>query len=192
MVFVEPTWIEGMLVYIAMIFIPALIIGAIGGILAWKLDDSYDSNMLGLFIFFLLFIPATFGMAGVASIYWHNAYEVPSIQEKIITVKEWQPTPGSHSNGDGMMEITDAGELMVITTDGEGFFNQENFLFGKFNTRDIFNQLKVNGTYKIRYYGWREGFTSTFPNILSVEEVIDETNATENEYSDYFGIKLTS
>ena len=30
--------------------------------------------------------------------------------------------------------------------------------------------------YKIKYYGWREGFNNGFPNILSVEKVIDENH----------------
>lgn len=90
------------------------------------------------------------------------------------------------------MVIDNANELLLVTTDGEGFFNNENFFFDKFNTRDIFNKLKVGGTYKIKYYGWRNGYNSGFPNILSVEEVIDETNATENKYGDYFGTKLAS
>ena len=85
------------------------------------------------------------------------------------------------------MVINSADDLMLITTDNEGFLNEENFLFGKFNTRDIFNELKVNGTYKIKYYGWREGYNSGFPNILAVEEVINETNASSNDYNKYFG-----
>jgi hypothetical protein len=53
--------------------------------------------------------------------------------------------------------------LLLVTTENEGFLNMENLFFGKFNTRDIFNQLKVGGTYKITYYGWRIGFNSGFP-----------------------------
>ena len=94
------------------------------------------------------------------------------------------------TNNDGMMTISNADQLMLVTTEKEGFFNMENFLFEKFNTRDILYQLKINGTYKIKYYGWREGFTTGFPNVLSVEEVIDESNATEAKYEDYFGTKL--
>ena len=90
-----------------------------------------------------------------------------------------------------MMVIDNADELMMITSDGRGFVNEENFLFQKFDTRDILNKLKPNGVYKIKYYGWREGFNSGFPNILSVEEVVDESNVTDVKLSDYFGSKLS-
>ena len=69
---------------------------------------------------------------------------------------------------------------MMVTRERECFLNNENFLFGKFDTRDIQNNLKVNGTYKIKYYGWKEGFNNRFPNILSVKEVINESNTSPN------------
>ena len=77
------------------------------------------------------------------------------------------------------------------TADGEGFLNEENFLFQKFDTRDILNTLKPHGTYNITFFGWREGFNSGFPNILSVNEVVDESNASNVSLNDYFGTKLT-
>jgi hypothetical protein len=189
MVFVEPTWIDGTLFYTFWVIILPLIIGIIAGLGIWKLTDERFAGLFTLIIILIVGAPA---MYGVASIMWHDQYEVPSIQEKIITVKEWQPTPGDHSNSDGMFQISNADELMLITTGDEGFFNKENFLFGKFNTRDILFALKPGGTYKIKYYGWREGYNSGFPNILSVEEIINESNATKKGYNDYFGVKLAT
>ena len=114
------------------------------------------------------------------------------MQDKIITVQGWEPKPGITTNNNGMMVINNANQLMLVTTDNEGFLNNENFLFQKFATRDIFNQLKVGGTYKIKYYGWRNGYNSGFPNILSIEQVISETNATNNDDNKYFGVKLAN
>ena len=54
----------------------------------------------------------------------------------------------------------------------------------------MLNQLKENGTYKITYYGWREGFNDGFPNILTVDEVINETNASNMDYNKYFGYQI--
>ena len=87
-------------------------------------------------------------------------------------------------------EINDASDLLLITTDGEAFENTETFWFQKFDTRDIFYQLRENGTYKIKYYGWREGFTNSFPNVLSVEQVVDENGTVPPSYNKYFGINL--
>jgi len=140
--------------------------------------------------FALVFIVAVIVVYPIGCVYWFNAYEVPSVQEKIITVQGWEPRPGIIPNDNGMMTISNADQLLLVTTENEGFFNMENFLFAKFNTRDIFNQLKVGGTYKIKYYGWRNGFNSGFPNILSVEEVVNETGAKNNTYGNYFGTKL--
>ncbi|MGV8144219.1 MAG: hypothetical protein ACP5OJ_06330 [Methanothermobacter sp.] len=187
--FVAPSWLEGLLIQSGMYIIIPLIIAAILGIIKWK--KSKD-NVSGITTFALTFIVAVIVIYPIGCVYWFYAYEVPSVQEKIITVQAWEPKPGIVVNNNGMMVIDNANELLLVTTDGEGFFNNENFFFDKFNTRDIFNKLKVGGTYKIKYYGWRNGYNSGFPNILSVEEVIDETNATENKYGDYFGTKLAS
>ena len=119
-------------------------------------------------------------------------YEVPSVNEEVITVQEWQPKVGLGTNGDGMMVIDSADDLMLVTTNGTCFYNNEHFWFQKFNTRDVFNQLKVNGTYRIKYYGWREPYNNGFPNILTVEEVINEDNVSTPQYSDYFGVKLVN
>jgi hypothetical protein len=178
---------EGFLIQFVIFVIVPIIIATGIGVVAWVLsrdgDVGFGTFLITLFLAFMIMIP-------VGSVYWYNAYEVPSVQEKIITVGEWQPKAGLQPNSEGIMTINNADDLMLITTEKEGFFNEENFLFGKFNTRDIFNTLKVNGTYKIKYYGWREGFNSGFPNILSVEEIVDEKNATVNRYGDYFGTKL--
>jgi hypothetical protein len=142
--------------------------------------------------FVLAFIVAVIVIYPIGCVYWFYAYEVPSVQDKIITVQGWEPKPGITTNNNGMMVINNANQLMLVTTNNEGFLNNENFLFQKFNTRDIFNELKVGGTYKIKYYGWRNGYNDGFPNILSVEQVINETNATNNDDNKYFGVKLAN
>jgi len=185
--FVPPTWIEGFLIQLLIFIVVPLVVAIIIGIGIGKLTDDGENGVMAMvFAFMILFAI----MIPVGSVYWYNAYEVPSVQEKIITVQGWEPRAGISTDSNGMMTIDNADELMMITTENEGFFNMENFLFGKFNTRDILNTMRVNGTYKIKYYGWREGFNSGFPNILSIEEIIDENNTVPMKYSDYFGTKL--
>ena len=185
MVFVPPTWFEGLIWHLSYLLLPMIILGILGIISLYTNHEAFGVILLLLVV---VWIPV-----GVCSMdyVWHNSFEVPSVDEKVITVKEWQPRVGLHSDG-GMMHIDSADDLMLVTTDDECFFNMENFWFGKFDTRDTFNKLKEGGTYKIKYYGWREPFNSGFPNILSVEEVIDETNASDVKFSDYFGTKLIS
>jgi len=185
--FVAPNWFEGLLINIVMYIVVPLVIAAGIGIVFGKLMNEDGAGFIGFVLSFAI-IAAIMIPAG--SVYWFNTYEVPSVQEKIITVSEWQPKAGLSTNSERLMVIDNAGDLMMITTEQEGFFNEENLYFKKFNTRDILLQLKVNGTYRIKYYGWRNGFNSGFPNILSVEEVIDESNAVDKKLSDYFGTKL--
>jgi hypothetical protein len=183
--FVAPSWVEGTIIYALIIVLIPLIIGLGIAVLA-KSRSMEDGLFLGFVVMGLLVIPMIF----LSGVYWHYNYEVPSVQEKIITVSEWQPRPGISTNSNGMMVIDNADQLMLITTDGEGFLNQENFLFQKFDTRDVLLQLKPGGTYRVEYYGWREGFNSGFPNILRVVEVIDESGAEDVKVSDYFGTKI--
>lgn len=182
MVFVPPTWFEGLLFHIGITVIPIIILLVLLAIGLFK-----ESNLF--IIPFVLLIICLCAAPFTCGVLWHDIYEVPSVQEKVITVQEWQPKVGIESY-DGMMHIDGADDLMLVTTDDECFFNEENFLFQKFDTRDVFNTLKEGGTYKIKYYGWREPFNSGFPNLLSVEEVVDESNVTNKHYSDYFGTKL--
>lgn len=188
MVFVPPSWMEGLAINVVMYIVIPLLVALIMGVIVGKISDDFD---VGFGTFCVVGIITLFIMLVAGSVYWHDTYEIPSVHEKTITVKEWQPKPGLSTNEAGMMTIDNADELMLITTDDECFVNEENFYFNKFNTRDLFNNLKVGGTYTIKYYGWRCGFTSSFPNILSITKVVDESNATENKYSDYFGTKLT-
>jgi len=185
--FVPPSWFEGLLIQVVLfVVVPLVIAIGIGIVITLATRDGENGFMgfiAGFFILFMVMIP-------VGCVYWYNAYEVPSVQEKVITVQGWEPRAGLSTNSEGMMTIDNADDLMLITTEDEGFFNQENFLFNKFNTRDILNTMRVNGTYKIKYYGWRNGFNSGFPNILSVEQVINENNTVPIKYGDYFGTKL--
>ena len=174
MSFVAPNWFLGMLIWIGYIVLPILI-GICAVFIAFKRNNSI-LNKIGIVVLIFGVCFAVFG----SSILWHYQYEIPSVTQKVITVGSWQPKAGIEVNENGLMVIDSADDLMMVTSTGEGFLNDENFLFSKFNTRDIYNQLKVNGTYKITYYGWRDGFNNAFPNILSVDEVINESNAHAN------------
>ena len=182
MVFVAPNWFTGALIWGAIYILPFLVILMI--VLYGFVMEKFKITAIGVVLIVLCIIGSSF--------IWYETMEAPSVNEKVITVQEWQPRADIGTNENGMMVVDSADDLMLITTDGECFVNTENFWFQKFNTRDPFNQLKVNGTYKIRYYGWREPFNTGFPNILSVEEVIDESNTTAQRYNDYFGVKLVN
>lgn len=174
MAFVPPTWIEGFIHYAMWTIVPFVIGLVLFGIGALIDRDKYDPTnrqilLMGCGVFCVAL--AVCGGLFLADLTWHYGVETDSVQEKIITVDDWQPVFGKYWG-----DVNSASDLMLKTTDGELFKNDENFLFQKFATRDILDQLKPNGTYKIKYYGWREGYNNGCPNILSVEQVIDESN----------------
>ena len=192
MVFVPPSWIWGAFVYGIVQLIPVIIglvciLIGIGTYESCSSKINWSTWILTLIGVFIIGVGGTVG----ADYVLHEMYEVPSVQEEIITVDEWQPVPSIQPNSNGIISINSANDLMLVTTNGKCFYNKENMWFSKFETRDIFNKLRINGTYKIKYYGWRNGYNNGFPNILSVEQIIDENNTKPIKYSDYFGAKLT-
>lgn len=184
MVFNHPNWIEGLFLFASIIIIPLVISVSIALIGYIRGNDKLKwMGIIFIILSLVIFVP-------MSSVIWHYNYEVPSVQSKIITVRDWQPKPHLAINDNGMMVIDSADDLMLVTSEDESFLNEENFLFEKFNTRDILNTLNPGGTYNITYYGWREGFNSGFPNILKVEEVVDESHAVNKDVGDYFGTKV--
>ena len=192
MVFVHPSWFEGTVIWV-MYFIPLFVCVGLSVFCILKAfissKDEEKWMTRGIICLVLMFL-CVFVCDGVGGYLWHETYEVPSVTTKVITVDEWQVKPNTVHTENGMMVVDNADQLMLITTEGEGFYNDENFLFQKFETRDILNTLKPGSVCEITYYGWREGFNSGFPNILSAK-VIDDSNATNVSVSDYFGTKLS-
>ena len=178
------SWLIEGLVWSLFHIVP-VIIGLIIFSIGFMNHKKISTNIILLILGVVLIFGGFFGGCYL----WHETYEVSTVQEKIITVQEWQPSPNIHPNENGLISITSVNDLILITSDGELFNNNENLWFSKFETRDIFNQLKINGTYKIKYYGWRNGYTNGFPNILSVEQVINENNTKPNNYYDYLGTR---
>jgi len=193
MSFIPPLWYEGMFILAGYHLGIPILIGLIAGIIT-KLFFKKKSIIGGVGTGIIVTVIAILIMMPVGTLLWHWNYEVPSVQTKIITVSEFQPAPDVGYTNQGSMVISNADQIMIIDSEGNGYFNKESGWFAgfsKWDTRDILNSLKINGTYKIKYYGWRNPRDSSFPNILSIEEVIDESNATRPNYNDLFGVKLT-
>lgn len=194
--YVEPTWVE-LLIYGAglnVLSVVGLILVCLGlsHLFSPSLAEKWNigRNNRGLFkltvaffLFLILMIPLSYASGYV----WYELMEKPSVREETVTITGIQPLPDVKIDENGYI-IDNADQLMFVTSDGREFKNTENWKFNKFDTRSIFNKLKINGTYKIRYYGWRNGHENEFPNILSVERVVDENNTTVNDYNKYFGI----
>jgi len=110
-----------------------------------------------------------------------------SVKEEVITVKSISPAPGFHPNDFGQLMCDNAQQLMFYDTNGVGYENTEDDLMGKYETRDILINMKIGGTYKIKYVGWRDGQNSRYPNILAIVEVVNETDAVGFSWNDFLG-----
>lgn len=178
MVFVAPNFIDGALIW-GMIYILPILVGVL--IILVGVGKGNKKILWGGVIFIIV-------MFCLSSFIWYETMELPSVDETVVTVQEWQPSPSVKHDEYNHMVIENANQLILVSTTGDSFQNTEHLWFGKFETRDILNHMKKGGTYRIKYYGWRNGVTSSFPNILSVEEVIDESNV--NATDDYFGMRI--
>jgi len=60
-------------------------------------------------------------------------------------------------------------KYLVYTTD-EVFENTDTWLFMKFGSSDVQNDLTVGKTFKVKVCGWRLPFFSAYRNIISIQE----------------------
>lgn len=58
----------------------------------------------------------------------------------------------------------------LVFADEGTYENVDSLLNGKWNSSDIYGQIKPGHTYKCLVYGWRNQFFSDYPNILKCEE----------------------
>ena len=56
----------------------------------------------------------------------------------------------------------------LIFTENEVFENTDDLFLLKFNSSDLYNQLKVNKNYKVKVIGWRIPFFSMYRNIIKI------------------------
>lgn len=58
----------------------------------------------------------------------------------------------------------------LVFTDKGVFENTDSLLNFKWNSSDIYGELKAGETYTFNVYGWRVPFLSMYKNIVSVEK----------------------
>lgn len=59
----------------------------------------------------------------------------------------------------------------LIGTDQGSFKIEDNWQHLQWSSFDLFSKLEKGQTYKISYYGWRFGWTSSFPILYAAEKV---------------------
>lgn len=66
--------------------------------------------------------------------------------------------------------------IYLVYTDKETFKCTDELFVGKFNSSDIYGSLKEGHRYKFEVYGFRIGYTSSYRNIISAQEIPLDTN----------------
>lgn len=90
------------------------------------------------------------------------------MNEQVVTCKveeKWVKRPSSKSR-----------ELYLVNCGGEIYQVSDLLFKGKFNSADIYGNLKVGKTYEITTTGYRFGFLNMYQNINKYEEVEDEND----------------
>jgi hypothetical protein len=64
----------------------------------------------------------------------------------------------------------DGGSDTRIYTDAGVFTVSDDFFQGQWNSADTYGSIEEGETYTFDTVGWRNGFFSVFPNIISVEK----------------------
>lgn len=91
------------------------------------------------------------------------AYQHGTVENYIVTIEDKERiTTGSGE---------DISHKYLIFTEEKTFENTDALFHFKFNSSDIQGRMKIGKTYKVKTYGWRIPFFSTYENILSVSEL---------------------
>lgn len=84
----------------------------------------------------------------------------PETEIKTCTVND---KSASSNGGD------DGGVKYLVYTDDCGVLTVDDApLQGQWNSSDTYAEIRVGGTYQFELYGFRNGFMSSYPNIISV------------------------
>ena len=67
---------------------------------------------------------------------------------------------------DGSRESTK--HKYLIYCEGEVLENTDSYVYGKFDSSDFYNELKIDSTYTVKVVGWRIPILSHYRNIIKI------------------------
>lgn len=73
---------------------------------------------------------------------------------------------------DKWIKRVDDRDLYMIGTENEVFKIEDNWI--KWNSADLYNSIEIGKRYRITATGYRSTWSSSFRNINTVEEIIEE------------------
>ena len=107
-------------------------------------------------------ITVLFALCAVVAVAFNVFYAYGTTDTFTITVteKERIVTGGEQTSS----------KWLVFTAEHDVLENTDSLLWFKFNSSSVQGQLMVGETYTVNVYGWRSGFLSWYPNIISIVE----------------------
>lgn len=69
---------------------------------------------------------------------------------------------------------SESGKYLVVDENNNTYEITDMLFKGKFNSTDLYNQLEINRTYKVKVTGYRINIISMYPNINEIVEEIVE------------------
>lgn len=74
------------------------------------------------------------------------------------------------SKSEAVVNSSGKGARYLVYTNKGVYENTDSFWNGKWNSSDLYNQIQVGKKYSCDTTGWRNGFFSWYPNLISCEE----------------------
>jgi hypothetical protein len=60
-------------------------------------------------------------------------------------------------------------KYLIWSKEGEVFENTDSWMFGKFNSSDLYGKLKIGQKYRVLVVGWRIPLYSMYRNIIEIK-----------------------
>lgn len=138
---------------------------------------------------FLIILAAVIVLAAFAVGFWAVVSDIMGGHPVVATgaglfcavmaalVVGWLPASYAFAHNDRTLTCTvtdkdrggDEGSYRVYTEECGQLANEDSMWRGKYDSADVWQDLKVGETYKLHVVGYRIPFLSQFPNVLSVE-----------------------
>jgi hypothetical protein len=88
---------------------------------------------------------------GIYAFAWNNTTET-----KVCTVQEKQATSQKEGGTNYILFTKECGQLQVA----------DSWFQGNFNSTDLYASIHEGNSYTVKTVGWRNGFFSTYPNVI--------------------------
>lgn len=89
---------------------------------------------------------------------------VPAMTQKDVVITVTKTDRIVERNGE------DIHSKYLVYTEEETFENTDSWMFWKFNSSDVQGRLLEGNRYRVKVYGWRIPFFSSYRNIVKIKE----------------------